>query len=248
MIPELRRRFNAEFTPAKYRAFLDRINRRCGTEVKFRHSETPCFFPQAILDRMADYGRDLIRQLLTPDYLARSARTIPAAYRVPNEPAHPLFLQADFGLDGNLEPKLVEIQGFPSLYAYQPALAIEYLKSYDLDPSLRFLLGGLDIDGYHRLLRRAILGDCDPGNVILMEIEPLKQKTLPDFLLTERLCGIRAVCITEIRKEGRRLFHGDTPIHRIYNRAIVDELQRRGVRPAFDFRDDLDVEWAGHPN
>ncbi|MBI1787072.1 MAG: hypothetical protein HYR60_05895 [Acidobacteria bacterium] len=248
MIPELRRRFNAAFTPAKYQAFLDRINRRCGTEVKFRHSETPCFFPPAVLDKMAAYGRDLIRQLLTPDYLARSARTIPAAYRVPNEPAHPLFLQADFGLDGNLEPKLVEIQGFPSLYAYQPALAIEYLKSYDLDPSLRFLLGGLDIDGYHRLLRRAILGDCDPGNVILMEIEPLKQKTLPDFLLTERLCGIRAVCITEIRKEGRRLFHGDTPIHRIYNRAIVDELQRRGVRPAFDFRDDLDVEWAGHPN
>ncbi len=38
------------------------------------------------------------------------------------------------------------------------------------------------------------------------------------------------------------------PSERIYNRAIVDELERKQVKLAFDWRDDLDVEWAGHPN
>jgi hypothetical protein len=37
-------------------------------------------------------------------------------------------------------------------------------------------------------------------------------------------------------------------VERIYNRAIVDELVRKQVRLPFDYRDELDVEWAGHPN
>ena len=38
------------------------------------------------------------------------------------------------------------------------------------------------------------------------------------------------------------------PIRRIYRRAITDELDRSSVELQFDLRDDLDVEWAGHPN
>ena len=150
----------------------------------------------------------------------------------------------DFGIDENLEPKLVEIQGFPSLYAYQPVVCDIYREVYNLDPGLDAFF----CSGYPSLLRRAVLGNCDPENVILMEIDPLQQKTLPDFLLTEKLCGIKTVSITDVVKRGNRLYYGNTPIHRIYNRAIVDELQRKGIRPNFDFRDDLDVEWAGHPN
>ena len=101
-------------------------------------------------------------------------------------------------------------------------------------------------------MRRAVIGNVNRENVVLMEIDPLHQKTLPDFLLTEKMLGIKIVCITEIRKEGRRLFYERggrrIPIRRIYNRAIVDELERKGVKLSFDFRDDLDVEWAGHPN
>ena len=77
-------------------------------------------------------------------------------------------------------------------------------------------------------------------------------KTRPDFLLTEKMLGIQTVCITKIRKSGRELFYEQygkrVRIERIYNRTIVDELERKGVKPPFDFRDDLDVEWAGHPN
>jgi hypothetical protein len=123
---------------------------------------------------------------------------------------------------------------------------------FGLDPKLRYFLSGLDSAGYKRLLQDAIVAGHDPANVVLMEVHPEEQKTRPDFLLTEKLLGIRTVCITKIRKQGRRLFYEEAgkqvPIERIYNRTIVDELERKGIVPPFDFRDDLDVEWAGHPN
>jgi hypothetical protein len=246
MIVEQRRRFNQSFTPAKYQRFLAELTQRCRATISFRNCETPCFFPEALIDKMVRYGKELLEQLLSSaDYMAASAASIPTEYNVPNETPHPLFVQVDFGIDQNLEPKLVEIQGFPSLYAYQPVVAETYRDVYGLDPKLRYFLSGGD---YWETLRRAIVGDCDPENVILMEIDPQHQKTLPDFLLTEKYCGVKPVSLTDIRKRGNRLFHGDVPIRRIYNRVIVDELQRKGIQPAFDFRDDLDVEWAGHPN
>jgi hypothetical protein len=257
MIPSLRLDFNARYTPEKYQALLRILEERCGTPVKFRVSETPCFFPAELIDEMSKSGEELIRQLVdSPEYHAKSSESIPAEFNAPNEDAHPLFVQVDFGLvrdsEGKLRPKLVELQAFPSLYGYQTVLAQAYKDVYGLDPKLKYLLSGLDEASYLRLLRRAVVGDCDPENVILMEIDPLHQKTLPDFLVTERLLGIKTVCITEIKKEGNRLFYENrgkrVPIRRIYNRAIVDELERKGVRLAFDFRDDLQVEWAGHPN
>jgi len=246
MIPNLRNRFNQDFTDAKYQRFLSNLAARCGTEIHFRNCETPCFFSATLIEKMVRYGKELLHQLVSnSDYLRISDASIPPEYKVPNESPHPLFVQADFGLDVNLEPKLVEIQGFPSLYAYQPIVAESYRESYALDPALRDVLIGGD---YWDVFRKAIVGDCDPENVILMEIDPQHQKTLPDFLLTEKYCGVKTVSLTDIRKWGNRLYHGDVPIHRIYNRVIVDELQRKNIQPAFDFRDDLDVEWAGHPN
>jgi hypothetical protein len=256
MIPPLRERFNAAFTPAKYASFLSRLEAEAGAPIPFRNCETPCFFPTPLIDAMARDGAELIRQLTAAEYLQIARQAVPPQFDVPGEPDHPLFLQVDFGLvrepPGQIAPRLVEIQAFPSLYAYQPVLSQTYIETYNLDANLRYLLSGLDLPAYKALLGRAILGGHDPENVILMEIDPLHQKTLADFVFTERMLGVRAVCITQIRKDGRRLYYErdgrKVPIHRIYNRAIVDELQRRGITPAFDFRDDLDVEWAGHPN
>jgi hypothetical protein len=257
MIPALRHEFNSNFTPQKYRAFLDGMERACGVPVKFRLCETPCFFPKSLLDQMAQYGKELIEQLVNnPTYHAISNQSIPAEFKVPREDTHPLFIQVDFGLirdaAGHLQPRLVELQGFPSLYAYQAELGRQYMRAYHLDLNLCLFLSGLNASSYNELLRQAIVGDHDPENVILMEIDPHEQKTLPDFTLTEKLCGVKPVCIGDIGKEGRRLFYRSNgrliPIHRIYNRAIVDELVRKGKQLAFSFRDDLDVEWAGHPN
>jgi hypothetical protein len=262
MIPSLRKQFNANFTPEKYKRFLQRVDDDCGTHVQFRLSETPCFFPKPLLDRMTADGKELVRQLVeNPEYLKRSDASIPEEFRVPNEPARPLFVQVDFGLvrdaRGELQPKLVELQAFPSLYAYQLSLAQDYIETYGLNrfeggQSLQFLLSGLNEASYRELLRTAIVGDQDPENVILMEIHPETQKTLPDFLLTEKMLSVRTVDIVAIKKDGSQLYYERDgrriPIRRIYNRAIVDELQRKNVKLAFDWRDDLDVEWAGHPN
>lgn len=256
MIPSLRQPFNASFTPHKYQALLKLMAERCGAPVNFRLAETPCFLPQALLAQMSRYGEELIRQLDTDQYRKASFESIPPEFDVPHESPHPLFIQVDFGLvrdlSGNLQPKLVELQGFPSLYAYQAALSQCYLEVFELDEDLRYLLGGVEEKGYENLLRRAIVADQDPEQVVLMEIDPLRQKTLPDFLLTEKLLGIKTVAITDIGKNGRSLHYERNgkriPIRRIYNRAIVDELVRKDLTLAFRFNDDLDVEWAGHPN
>src|SRR6201987_2380421 len=256
MIPSLRQRFNKNFTPEKYQKFTRHIDDVCGTHVEFRLSETPCFFPKELIDRMARDGEALIRQLVdNPGYRARSDDAVPAEFNVPNEAPHPMFVQVDFGLvrdaRGQLHPKLVELQAFPSLYAYQGPLAEAYIDVYGLKPDsgrLKYLLSELETDSYREFLRRAIVGSHDPENVILMEIDPAQQKTLPDFLLTEKMLGVRAVDIVDIRKSGSQLYYEragkQIPIKRIYNRAIVDELERKNVKLSFNWRDDLNVEWA----
>src|SRR5580692_11360055 len=99
MIPSLRQQFNASFTPEKYQTFLRRIDDACGTHVSFRLAETPCFFPKALLDRMAADGKELIQQLVeNPEYRKRSDASIPEEFRVPNEAERPMFVQVDFGL------------------------------------------------------------------------------------------------------------------------------------------------------
>jgi hypothetical protein len=257
MIPPYRKAFNANYRPEKYPQLLALLAERCGVPIGFRVSETPCFLPHGLVQRMASDGKDLIHQLVDdPNYHAHSSASIPPEFNVPRESSHPMFIQVDFGLvrdsSGDLQPKLVELQAFPSLYAYQPVLARSFIDAYGLDERLRYLLSGMDSVSYLTLLRKAIVGDQDPENVILMEIDPQRQKTFPDFLVTEKLLGIKTVCITKLKKEGNRLYWEDAgyrvPVKRIYNRAIVDELERKGVKPAFDFRDNLDVEWAGHPN
>jgi hypothetical protein len=253
LIPSLRQPFNRAWTPAGYQRFLALIAERSGVATQFRHSETPCFLPAPLIDKMVRYGREMVEQLLADEaYRRDSEAAIPERYRVPHEAAVPLFVQADFGLDANLEPKLVEIQGFPSLYAYQPVMAECYRDAYGLSADLAAQPGGLNVREYYDLLRRAIVGEHDPANVILLEIDPTRQKTLCDFLVTERTLGVRAVDVRALRQRGNRLWYERdgrlTLVERIYNRAIVDELERRAVELPFDFRDDLQVEWAGHPN
>ncbi len=253
MIPKLRAEFNHRWRPKLYADFLRDLDARAGTHVPFRCSETPVFLPRPLLDKMVRYGQELYSQLASSaEYRAASDVAIPAEFRVPDEPEHALFVQADFGLvrepDGTLEPKLVEIQGFPSVYAFQALLADQYRKTYDLHPNLKRFIGDLNEISYFDLLRKTIISDHEPEQVALLEIDPLEQKTLPDFLLTRKHLGIRIVSLADVRKRGRKLEAGGIEIKRIYNRVIVDELVRKNIKLDFSFTDDLDVEWAGHPN
>ena len=199
------------------------------------------FLTAARVTQIAAYGREIVEQLLSDERYRREAPPVPEQYPVP------LFVQADFGFDQDLLPKLVEIQGFPSLYAYQPIMAEAYAQAYGIESPM--FPCGVTAKEYVELLRQAIVGRHAPEDVVLTEIDPAHQKTRHDFLMTEELFGVRTVDIRTIGKRGNRLYDREGPIRRIYNRAIVDELERKNIQLPFRFDDeDLDVEWAGHPN
>ena len=257
MIPALREAFNRNFLPETYHRFLDNLAAKAGTRIAFRVSETPCFLPKSLLDQMAEYGRDLVLQLVEdPEYRRASDVTVPQQYNVANESPRPMFLQVDFGLvrnaHGVLEPKLVELQAFPSLYGYQHVLAQQYIESYGLRDGLGIYLGSYNHDRYLQQMRELIVGGHDPAEVVLLEIHPETQKTLCDFLITQRDLGIAVVDILALKKHGERLFYEkagrEIRVRRIYNRCIMDELERKGIKLPFDLTKPLDVEWAGHPN
>src|ERR1700679_4220696 len=195
MLEPYRSDFNARFTAEKYAELLRRLDLRTGTHIDFRVAETPCFFPRALMDEMVRAGIELTHQLVDdPEYMRLSAGAIPAEFRVPNEDAHPHFMTVDFGLVrdafGVLKPKLVEMQAFPSIFGYQPLLSREYVEVFGLDTTLEYFFGGMDDPGYWARMREVIVAGHDPENVVLAEVDPLAQKTLPDFLMHERHLGI----------------------------------------------------------
>jgi hypothetical protein len=257
VLPELRQAFNHDYRSERYQALLEDCARQARAPLEFRISETPCFFPHSLMQRIANTGAELTHQLLgDAAFLKASEEAVPERFRVPHCPAHPHFMTADFGVvredDGSLKPRLVELQAFPSIFGFQSVLFDSYARIFDLPGNLDRFLGHHDDASYWTLLRRVIVANHAPENVVLLETEPEAQKTLPDFHVHEDRLGIRTVDIAKLKREGRRLFYRrgtrDVPIERIYNRAIVDELERKGVALPFDYRDDLDVEWAGHPN
>ena len=258
VISELRKRFNEEFKPEKYTELLAVLDRVCETKVEFRVSETPIFVPASLLHRMAKEGEDLARSLIgDAAYLESARQAIPQGYKVANETTHPNFLTADFALvrtpQGELIPKLVEIQAFPSVFGYQATLAAAYQQVFGLQSSMRTFLSGLTEESYWDLLRSTILGVHDPENVVLTEVDPQHQKTLPDFNITARRLGIAVVDIASLQVIQNKLHYRDSagrlvPIHRVYNRAIADELIARRIELPFDLTGPIDVEWAGHPN
>lgn len=255
MIPGIRQAYNAQFSEEKYRAFLDDLNRRYDKEVTFRVAETPVFVPKEFERMLQAAADDIIDFLARPDFKMLTEKAIPSTLRVPNETQRSLFLALDFGVvdvGGKAEPRLIEMQGFPSLFGWQDVLSGKY-REYFAVPSSMSSHFGLDSAGYRDLLRRVLLGDHDPCETILLEIDPLKQNTAVDFLATQEMTGIAPVHIGDVVRKGRKLYYPRdgqlTEVKRIYNRVIFDELVKRtDLDLAFDLTQDVDVSWAGHPN
>ncbi|MFA6456175.1 MAG: hypothetical protein WCW40_05075 [Bacteroidota bacterium] len=256
MIPEIRKQINAEFTDAKYAAFVKELNTTYKYPTDFRSAETPIFFSRDLAKHLVTGAEGIVAQLQTPEFHRHATSSIPQGLFVPHETPHPVFLQVDFGItkgdDGTVIPQLIELQGFPSLYGYQAFLNDTTRKHYSIPKTYAAAFNGYVRETYTDLLRNVILGDSDPENVILMEIEPENQKTRIDFAIMEAMIGIRTVCLTKVKKRGRHLFyahHGkEIRIERIYNRVIFDELLRKRIRAEFNMTEDVDVHWVGHPN
>lgn len=257
MIPEMRKAFNARFSDRDYEALKNGLEKKYGTKIPFRLAETPLFIPAEVKSRLIEAGNEIIDFLVQPGFKELTSRAVPEKYKVPNETDHPMFLAIDFALssndEGQIVPQLIELQGFPSLFAYQDALGQEHRKVYNIPDDYGWLFNHANSSDYTDCLSRAILGGHDPREVILLDIDPTNQATYIDFLVTQEKCGIKPIGLEQLIKIKNKLFYKENgmqiPVKRIYNRVIVDELERM---PASDFSfhlyEDVDLEWAGHPN
>jgi len=255
--PQLRSRFNAEFSPEKYAALVRCVNETEKWPADFRISETPVFLTREFTDEVTRAAKEIIDVTRTWEFAKHAASAVPKELAVPNESAHPNFQVVDFAIcaEGDrLVPRLIELQAFPSLFGFQLLLLHCIRDAYPVIPrNWTSAFGGIKDEAYLDLLRRTIIADSAPESVVLLEIEPEKQKTRVDFAATETLLGVRPVCVTKIKKRGRQLFYDrdgrEVRIERVYNRVIFDELiQRSDLHLQFRFQDDLDVTWVGHPN
>lgn len=253
MIPKYRKQFNQEFSGEKYKQLKDILKQKSGIEPGFRTSESPIFLTKEFEGKLLDASESIISQIKAfPSETLQKA--IPENCRVPNDTNQPHFFTIDFGIckseNGEIEPQLIELQAFPSLYAFQKTFEDTFCEVY---PFLADIRNTMPQSTFQEHLKELIVGNENPEHVILLEISPERQKTAIDFALTEKLLGIKTVCLTKVKKEGKKLYYENngqlTEIKRIYNRVIFDELDRiSDLVTEFDFREEVDVKWITHPN
>ncbi|MDI1317530.1 hypothetical protein [Flavobacterium sp.] len=257
MYSKYRQLFNENFTEDKYTNFIDDITTDFDYEVTFRIGETPFFISNELKKQLIEGCTQVINFIKQDDFKTLTDRALELNRKVPNEDNHTTFLAIDFGIceeDGEIVPKLIEVQGFPSLFNFQNHLSQKFVHHYPFLSELTPFLSGLNSDTYLQLIEEAICNNHPKENVILLEIEPEKQNTKIDFYYCHRDIGIPIVCVTELYQKGKQLFYKNDKgveiiVKRIYNRVIFDELDlRTDLKLNFDFSSDVDVEWAGHPN
>lgn len=255
MDPHFRRLFNEQFTPELYANYQRDLSDRLNCKFEFKLAETPIFLPDDFKAKLVTNAHEIVKQLSDPSRIDRMKKAIPKQWDTPGMKGLPSFTQVDFAVveeTGRYVPKLIELQGFPSLTALQFVQCDAWAEALSglrgLNQKWSCWYSGMDRHRFLTLAARTIVGDNDAREVILMDIDPPKQKTSPDFAATRLLFGVDAVDPRELTLRGRKLFRGDVHIKRIYNRVVFDELIRANITLPFDYRHELDVEWAPHPN
>jgi hypothetical protein len=259
MVPSMRKWFNENFTQEKYQSYLEELHALHPGALEFRIAETPVFIDKIFTEKMISACESIVDVIAQYNFKSLTAHAIPPDLRVPNENEHSHFIAFDFGICenalGEYEPQLVEMQGFPSLFGYQVFHSETTRKHFDIPRNYDPYLNGFNRDTYLQLLKEIIVGDCDPENVILLEVLPHQQKTRIDFYCTQDYLHIPVVCLTELIKEDDKLFYKKDgrkiPVKRIYNRIIFDDLQQQSPEVQEKGKilfEELDVEWVTHPN
>jgi hypothetical protein len=257
MDPGPRAAFNRAWTPELYRRYRERLEAELGP-IPFPLAETPFFIAPPLRDALTRSAEEIVAQLARPDLLVELMKVIPPRYDTPGMDPLPNCVQVDFaitpGRGGGLEGRVVELQAFPSGYAMMTFFAQAWSALFQEIPGLEgpwtcFVVP--PAEGL-QLMRDTILGGELPEAVALVDFEPHLQKTVPDFVATERLFGVESACATELVVEGRRVFRRKDgrllPVRRIYNRMVFDELEQKGYQLPFRWNDPLDVTWCSHPN
>lgn len=258
MDPSARKAFNDTFTPLNYERFLTAMNDGLKEKIPFRVAETPIFLTDDFRDKLLAAGEDIINVILQPDFKQLTERAIPEKWRVANENDHPHFIALDFGVckdeNGQIVPKLIELQGFPSLYGFQVHMGDHFRDEFDIPDNWTVYFSGLEQDDYLNLLKKTVVGPHQPEEVVLMDVNAPEQKTAVDFYLTQNYIGTPVVSLSDlIEKDGKLFYRANgelKPIKRIYNRLIFDEIESDPdiFSKVVDIRKPLDVEWITHPN
>jgi len=258
MISAIRKEFNKNFTEEKYKKFLDDLNSKHPGAIEFRMAETPVFISKEFTKKTLDACEAIVDVIVDQNFKKLTSAAIPKGEVVPNENAHTHFIAFDFGIcentAGELEPQLIEMQGFPTLFGYQVYYPEVLRKHFSIPANFDNYLNGYNKESYIQLLKDIIIGEQNIENVILLEINPHEQKTKIDFYCTQDYLGIPIVSLTDLIAEDRKLFYMNEgkkiQVKRIYNRVIFDELmqQKEKLGSFVDITKDLDVEWVPHPN
>jgi len=259
MQPYVRREYNRLITQERYQAFKESKAKAANHVPPFRIAETPVFIPKSLKLLLAQACDEINQVVCDPNFKQRTDNAIKhPTLKVPGEDYHTRFLQMDYGIcldeHGNLFPQLIELQGFPSLYVFQELLSEKLREHFYIPEDYSVFMDDLNRHTYTELLREVIIGDNNPENVVLLEIEPEQQVTNIDFIRARQLLGLKVLCITKLRKDGKKLYYLNEkgrkiPVYRIYNRVIFDELNKRqDLKRECCFKEEVDVERVGHPN
>lgn len=257
----IREQYNFAFTKEKYESYLkDLHSHYTDGAIAFRVAETPVFVSKNFTNKMLEACEAIVDTILQPNFIKLTQKAIPDTVNVPNEINSTCnFIAFDFGVceneQGELEPQLIEMQGFPTLFAFQILHDQVTRKHFNIPEGFSAYLNGFTLESYTALLKKIILGESNPENVILLEIFPHEQKTRVDFYCTETYIGVKPVCLTALIKEGKDVFYLNdgikTKVERIYNRIIFDDLQQQTTEVQEKGKillEELNVQWIPHPN
>lgn len=258
MIPAIRTAFNEQFTEDKYQQYLAILNEPFKDPIPFRIAETPVFIDRVFKTQLMDVGDYICQFITAPSFPSKTTDAIPKGLHIPNEAALPECIVIDFaiaeGQDGKTVPQLIELQGFPSLFAFELLQAQALEKVYHLPKNFSPFLNGYSQETYLDFFKSMVLGDQNK-HTILLEIKPNEQKTRPDLMLTEAWLNVPIVCLSQIYLKDKSLFYQkngtEFKIERIYNRVVYDELMQQA--PIFIQQFKLleqaeNIDWVNHPN
>jgi hypothetical protein len=259
MVPAIRKAYNSNFTEEKYKAYLNDLHSKHAGSLVFRVAETPVFVDKVFKEKVLSACESIVDVITGFNFKTLTSHAIPDNVRVPNENEHSHFIAFDFGIceneKGELEPQLIEMQGFPTLFAYEVYVDTVTRRHFDIPENYSAYLSDLDEPSYLQLLKDVIVANHEPENVILLEILPHEQKTRVDFYFTQDYLDVPIVCLTELIQEGKKLYYEKDgrkiEVKRIYNRIIFDDLQQQSSEIQEKGKlllEELDVEWVPHPN
>ena len=256
MNKQLREAFNQQFSAEQYQNYISQFESLAGINPGFRIAETPVFIDKSFKKLMLETGEEIIDFICSPDFKTLTERSIPESLKFANEDDHPQMMVFDFGIcndeTGNIVPKLIELQGFPSLFAFQYYSDLFTQNYTPIPDNYDSYFNGFNSLTYLELLKDILLQGHSKENVVLLEFQPEKQKTAIDFILTEKILGIKTVCLTKLISDGKYLYyHSENKrikIEVIFNRVIFEDIKNNLSAIQVNFNEEYEVQWIPHPN